>query len=94
DTQSHVLPTIQSQFNDINLSFVSQQTTASQVIDDVMRQLSFDETKLDGEAGFADVAGGDYVSSGKDMEDAKQGNGQEDESVPTDGEFFYDDEGI
>nr|GFC62658.1 hypothetical protein [Tanacetum cinerariifolium] len=27
-----------------------------EVIDDVMRQLSFDETELDGEAGFADVA--------------------------------------
>ncbi|GJY46128.1 hypothetical protein Tco_0435191 [Tanacetum coccineum] len=142
DTQSHVLPTIQSQFSDINLSFVSQQATASQVIDDVMRQLSFDETELDGEAGFADVAGSgvdssglshdesfgvddldmnlnepepilaevstqepivaeefsvedvvleDYVSSGKDVE---QGNGQEDELAPTDGQFFYDDEGI
>ncbi|GKA11927.1 hypothetical protein Tco_0691473 [Tanacetum coccineum] len=185
DTQSHVLPTIQSQFSDINLSIVSQQATASQVIDDVMRQLSFDETELDGEAGFADVAGGgvdssglshdesfgvddmdlnlnepvnlnvsqvetqsklpvseepdvgrtqepilsevstqepivaevsnevpiveevgtqefsvedvvveDYVSSGEDGEDAEQGNGQEDESAPTDGQFFYDDEGI
>ncbi|GKA84647.1 heat stress transcription factor B-4-like protein [Tanacetum coccineum] len=195
DTQSHVLPTIQSQFSDINLSFVSQQATASQVIDDVMRQLSFDETELDGEAGFADVAGSgvdssglshdesfgvddldlnlnepvnlnvsqvetqselpvseepdvgptqepilaevstqepivaevstqepivaevsteapiveevgtqefsvedvvieDYVSSGEDGEDAEQGNGQEDESAPTDGQFFYDDEGI
>nr|GEU96985.1 hypothetical protein [Tanacetum cinerariifolium] len=30
DTQSHVLPTIQSQFSDINLSFVSQQATTSQ----------------------------------------------------------------
>ncbi|GJX91944.1 heat stress transcription factor B-4-like protein [Tanacetum coccineum] len=185
DTQSHVLPTIQSQFSDINLSFVSQQATASQVIDDVMRQLSFDETELDGEAGFADVAGSgvdssglshdesfgvddldlnlnepvnlnvsqvetqselpvseepdvgpaqepilaevstqepivaevstqepivaevgtqefsvedvvieDYVSSGEDGEDAEQGNGQEDESARTDGEFFHDDEGI
>ncbi|GKC96500.1 hypothetical protein Tco_1161942 [Tanacetum coccineum] len=195
DTQSHVLPTIQSQFSDINLSIVSQQATASQVIDDVMRQLSFDETELDGEAGFADVAGvgvdssglshdasfgvddmdlnlnepvnlnvsqvetqselpvseepdvgptqepilaevstqepivaevstqepivaevsteapiveevgtqefsvedvviEDYVSSGEDGEDAEQGNGQEDESAPTDGQFFYDDEGI
>ncbi|GJU01971.1 hypothetical protein Tco_1112309, partial [Tanacetum coccineum] len=195
DTQSHVLPTIQSQFSNINLSFVSQQETASQVIDDVMRQLSFDETKLDGEAGFADVMGSgvnssglshdesfgvddlylnlnelvnlnvsqvktqskllvfeepdvgrtqepillevstqepivaevspqepivaevsievpimeevgthefsvenvvleDYVSFGEDGEDAKQGNGQEDESAPTDGQFFYDDEGI
>ncbi|GKC05467.1 hypothetical protein Tco_0997077 [Tanacetum coccineum] len=56
DTQSHVLPKIQSQFSDINLSFVLQQATASQVIDYVMRQLSFDETELDGEAGFADVA--------------------------------------
>ncbi|GKC40828.1 hypothetical protein Tco_1053212, partial [Tanacetum coccineum] len=182
DTQSHVLPTIQSQFSDINLSVVSQQATASQVIDDVMRQLSFDETKLDGEACFADVAGGgvdssglshdesfevddmdlnlnepvnlnvsqvetqsklpvseepdvgrtqepilsevstqepivvevsnevpiveevgtqefsvkdvvveDYVSSGEDVE---HGNGQKDESAPTDGQFFYDDEGI
>ncbi|GKD86421.1 hypothetical protein Tco_1357575, partial [Tanacetum coccineum] len=63
DTQSHVLPTIQSQFSDINLSFVSQQETASQVIDDVMRQLSFDETELDGEAGFADVAGSGVDSS-------------------------------
>ncbi|GJV54963.1 hypothetical protein Tco_1455968 [Tanacetum coccineum] len=195
DTQSHVLPTIQSQFSDINLSFVSQQATASQVIDDVMRQLSFDETELDGEAGFADVAGSgvdssglshdesfgvddldlnlnepvnlnvsqvetqselpvseepdvghtqepilaevstqepivaevitqepimaevsteariveevgtqefsvedvvieDYVSFGEDGEDAEQGNGQEDESTPTNGQFFYDDEGI
>ncbi|GKA31957.1 hypothetical protein Tco_0718324, partial [Tanacetum coccineum] len=49
---------------DINLSFVSQQATASHVIDDVMRQLSFDETELDGEAGFADVAGSGVDSSG------------------------------
>ncbi|GJX69435.1 hypothetical protein Tco_0305162 [Tanacetum coccineum] len=149
DTQSHVLLIIQSQFSDINLSFVSQQATASQVIDDVMRQLSFDETELNGEAGFADVAGSgvdslglshdesfgvddldlnlnepepilaevstqepivaevgtqefsvedvvieDYVNSGEDGEDAEQGNGQEDKSARTDGEFFYDDEGI
>ncbi|GJX52796.1 putative transposase, mutator type, MULE transposase domain protein [Tanacetum coccineum] len=157
DTQSHVLPTIQSQFSDINLSFVSQQATASQVIDDVIRQLSFDETELDGDAGFADVVRSgvdssglnvghtqepilaevstqepivtevitqepimaevsteapivkevgtqefsvedvaieDYVSSGKDGEDVEHGNGQEDESTPTDGQFFYDDEGI
>ncbi|GKA44694.1 hypothetical protein Tco_0737490 [Tanacetum coccineum] len=59
DTQSHVLLTIQSQFSDINLSFVLQQTTASHVIDDLMRQLSFDKTKLDGEIGFANVVGSD-----------------------------------
>nr|GEU61870.1 hypothetical protein [Tanacetum cinerariifolium] len=49
---------------DINLSFVSQQASASQVIDDVMRQLSFDETELDGEAGFADVLRSGVDSSG------------------------------
>ncbi|GJT13094.1 hypothetical protein Tco_0860136 [Tanacetum coccineum] len=64
DTQRHVLLTIQSQFSDINLSFVSQQATASQVIDDVMRQLSFDETKSDGEIGFANIAGSGVDSSG------------------------------
>ncbi|GJS50786.1 hypothetical protein Tco_0624148 [Tanacetum coccineum] len=64
DTQSHVLPILQSQFSDINLSFVSQQATASQVINDVIRQLSFDETELDGEAGFADVAGSGVDNSG------------------------------
>nr|GEV87581.1 reverse transcriptase domain-containing protein [Tanacetum cinerariifolium] len=64
DTQSHVHLTIQSQFSDINLSFVSQQASASQVIDDVMRQLSFDETDLDGEAGFADVSGSGVNSLG------------------------------
>ncbi|GJW09922.1 hypothetical protein Tco_1575749 [Tanacetum coccineum] len=70
DTQSHVLPTIQSQFSDINLSFVSQQATANQVIDDVMRQLSFDETELDGETGFADVTGSGVDSSGLSHDDS------------------------
>ncbi|GJT59899.1 heat stress transcription factor B-4-like protein [Tanacetum coccineum] len=170
DTQSHVLPTIQSQFSDINLSFVSQQATASQVIDDVISSgLSHDESfgvdDLDlnlnepvnlnvsqvesqsdllvseepdvgptqepilaevstqepivaevstqepivaevsiealiveevgtQEFSVEDVVIEDYVSSGEDGEDAEQGNGQEDESAPTNGQFFYDDEGI
>ncbi|GJS09839.1 putative ribonuclease H-like domain-containing protein [Tanacetum coccineum] len=38
-----------------------------------------------------DVIVRDYVTSG---EDAEQFNGQEDESAPSDGHFFYDDEGI
>nr|GEY67067.1 hypothetical protein [Tanacetum cinerariifolium] len=37
DTQSHVLPTIRSQFNDINMSFVLQQATSNQVTNNVMR---------------------------------------------------------
>ncbi|GJX35468.1 hypothetical protein Tco_0247025 [Tanacetum coccineum] len=64
DTQDHVLPTIQSKFNDINLSFVLQQATPSQVIKDVTRQLSFEETELDGEAGFGDVVGSGIESYG------------------------------
>nr|GFC29280.1 hypothetical protein [Tanacetum cinerariifolium] len=51
-------------FSDINLSFVSQQATASQVIDDAMRQLSFDKTEVDEESGFADVVKSGVDSSG------------------------------
>ncbi|GJU09594.1 ribosomal RNA small subunit methyltransferase [Tanacetum coccineum] len=140
DTQDYVLPTIQSQFSDINLSFVSQQATASHVIKDVMRQLSFEETELDEEAGFGDVARSGIESFGLShddsygvddlylnlnepldlnvsqietqfelpvskesdvvedcvsfWEDVEQGNGQDDESAPSDGHFFYDVEGI
>nr|GEU32072.1 protein FAR1-related sequence 5-like isoform X2 [Tanacetum cinerariifolium] len=133
---------------DINLRFVSQQAITSQVIDDVIRQLSFEETELDGEAGFTNVVGSGVESSGlnhdesfrlddldlnlnepnsdpivaevstqepivKEVEtqestmedvvledyvsfdeDVEQGNGQEDESAPSDGQFLYDDEGI
>nr|GEU83156.1 hypothetical protein [Tanacetum cinerariifolium] len=121
------------------------------VIDDVMRQLSVNETKLDGEAGFADATGAGVDSSGLSHDESfgvddidlnlnkpinlnvsqvktqskilvseepevsrtqepillkvstqepivakvsNEGNGQEDESAPTDGHVFYDDEGI
>ncbi|GJT06538.1 hypothetical protein Tco_0841000 [Tanacetum coccineum] len=96
-TPSHDLPTLQSQFSDINLSFVSQQATASHVIDDVMRQLSFEETKLDGEVGFADFAGSGVESSGLSHD---VGRTQEpivaevSTQKPIVAEFFYDDEGI
>ncbi|GJX00556.1 ribosomal RNA small subunit methyltransferase [Tanacetum coccineum] len=132
------------------LSGVEKVDTKDHVIEDVMGQLSSEETELDGEAGFSDVAGSgienfglshvecfgvddlnlnlnehrltqepimaevrthepsveevrtqepilkeviveDYVSSGEDVE---QGIGQEDESAPSDGQFFYDVEGI
>ncbi|GKB02490.1 acetyl-CoA C-acetyltransferase, partial [Tanacetum coccineum] len=46
------------------MSFVSQQATASQVIEDMMRQLSFEKTELDGEAGFGDVVRSGVESSG------------------------------
>ncbi|GJZ44795.1 hypothetical protein Tco_0592391 [Tanacetum coccineum] len=38
-------------------STTTKEPVGESVIDDVMRQLSFDETKLDGEAYFVDVAG-------------------------------------
>nr|GEX36317.1 hypothetical protein [Tanacetum cinerariifolium] len=41
-----------------------------------------------------DVVIEDYISSGEDGKDAEQGNGHDDESAPTDGQFFYDNEGI
>nr|GEX88128.1 hypothetical protein [Tanacetum cinerariifolium] len=97
-----------SQFSDINLSFVSQQASPSQVIE-VMRQLSFEETKLDEKAGFGDVAGSGVESSGLSHDESfgvddldlnlnehvdLNGNGQEDESAHSDGQFFNDDEGI
>ncbi|GJW56431.1 hypothetical protein Tco_0103162 [Tanacetum coccineum] len=50
-------------FSNINLSFVSQQASPSQVIENV-RQLSFEETELDGEAGFGHVARSGVESSG------------------------------
>ncbi|GKG16598.1 hypothetical protein Tco_0361555, partial [Tanacetum coccineum] len=46
------------------LSGVQEVDIQSHVIDDVMRQLSFYETELDGEAGFVDVAGSGVDSSG------------------------------
>ncbi|GJX23914.1 hypothetical protein Tco_0228359 [Tanacetum coccineum] len=64
DTQDHVLSTTQSLFSDIYMSFVSGQPTGSQVIEDVMRQLSFEKTELDGEAGFGDVIGSGIDNSG------------------------------
>ncbi|GJU01164.1 hypothetical protein Tco_1111502 [Tanacetum coccineum] len=174
DTQDHVLLTIQSKFNDINLSFVSQQATPSQALVIVVGSgiesygLSYDEnfgvedldlnlnepvdlnvSQIEIQAQlpvFEEPYVGrtqepimeevrtqkpnveevrtqrlalknqlwqrlalrhplwkrlelrnfveDYVSSGENGEDAEQVNGQEDESAPTDGQFFSDDEGI
>ncbi|GKA44379.1 RNA-directed DNA polymerase, eukaryota [Tanacetum coccineum] len=74
--------------------------TLNWVIDDVVRQLSFEETKFDGEAGFVDVAGVEPIVAEFSTQEPivaevnTQGNGQEDEAAPSDGQFFYDDEGI
>ncbi|GJS57972.1 hypothetical protein Tco_0652756 [Tanacetum coccineum] len=55
-TQEPILSEVSTQ-EPIVAEVSTQEPIVVEVIDDVMRQLSFDETKLDGEAGFADVAG-------------------------------------
>ncbi|GJW58510.1 putative RNA-directed DNA polymerase [Tanacetum coccineum] len=79
-----------------------------EVIDDVMRHLSFEETKLDGEAGFADVAGSDVGRTQEpimeevitqepimvDVSTQVPIMEEEDESTPSDEQFLYGDEGI
>ncbi|GJV38077.1 retrotransposon-related protein [Tanacetum coccineum] len=106
--------------------YVYESVTPSQVIEDVIRQLSFEETELDGEAGFGDVTRSGIDSFGlshdesfrvddldlnlnelmdlnvsqietqykQPVSEEPDGNGQEDESAPIDGQFFYDVEGI
>nr|GEZ22169.1 hypothetical protein [Tanacetum cinerariifolium] len=108
------------------------QANASQVIDDVINQLSFDDTKLDGWAGFPDVARNGIESYGLSHHESFRVDDldlnlnkpvdlnvsqmetqyelfmfeepdvvkcqepivvEEDESAPSDGQFFYDDEG-
>nr|GEY59200.1 retrovirus-related Pol polyprotein from transposon TNT 1-94 [Tanacetum cinerariifolium] len=64
DIQDHALPTIQSQFSAINLSFVLVEPTTNKMIADVIRQLSYDEIDMEGEACFGDVAGSGTHSFG------------------------------
>ncbi|GKD36693.1 hypothetical protein Tco_1256900 [Tanacetum coccineum] len=143
DTQSHVLPTIQSQFNDINLKLdgetgfadisrsgvdssglsydesfgvddldlnlnepvnlnvsqvetqsklpVSEEPDVGRTREPILAEVNTQEPIVAEEFSVEDVVLEDYVSFGEDVE---QGNGQEDESASTDGQFFYDNEGI
>ncbi|GKB83232.1 hypothetical protein Tco_0950127 [Tanacetum coccineum] len=88
DTQSHVLPIIQSQFSDINLSFVSQQATASQEPDvdrtqkPILSEVSTQEpivTEVCNEVPIVEEVGTQDFSV---------------EDVVVEDYFFYDDEGI
>ncbi|GKB97286.1 heat stress transcription factor B-4-like protein [Tanacetum coccineum] len=60
----------------------------------ILAEVSTQEPIVAEEFSVEDVVIEDYVGSRENGEDAEQGNGQEDESAPTDGQFFYDDEGI
>nr|GEY00285.1 hypothetical protein [Tanacetum cinerariifolium] len=116
------------------ITYTQLSASSSRVIDDVMRQLSFDETEIDGEASFVDVLRSGVDNSGLSHDESfgepDVGPTQEpilaevstqepimaevstqepivvevgteapiveenDESALTDGQFFYDDEGI
>nr|GEV65951.1 hypothetical protein [Tanacetum cinerariifolium] len=65
-------------------TIMAEVSTEAPIVEDVRTQ----------EFGVEDVVIEDYVSFREDGEDDEQGNGQEDESALTDGQFFYDDEGI
>nr|GEV30589.1 hypothetical protein [Tanacetum cinerariifolium] len=60
----------------------------------ILAEVNTQELIMAEEFSVEDVVIEDYVSSGEDGKDVEQGNGQEDESAPTDGHFFYDEEGI
>ncbi|GJR32191.1 hypothetical protein Tco_1108423 [Tanacetum coccineum] len=70
---------------------VAEVSTQEPIVAEVSTEVPIVEEVGTQEFSVEDVVLEDYVSSG---EDAEQGNGQEDESAPTDGQFFYDDEGI
>ncbi|GJV42111.1 hypothetical protein Tco_1420551 [Tanacetum coccineum] len=103
------------------LSGVERVDTKDHVIEDVMGQLSSEETELDGEAGFSDVAGSGIENFGLSHDESfgvddlnlnlnehrltqepimaevrthEPSVEEEDESAPSDGQFFYDVEGI
>nr|GEX51491.1 hypothetical protein [Tanacetum cinerariifolium] len=73
---------------------LSEVSTQEPIVAEVSNDAPIVEEVETQELSVEDVVVEDYVSSKEDGEDAEQGNGQEDESAPTDGQFFYDDEGI
>ncbi|GJV99089.1 hypothetical protein Tco_1554341 [Tanacetum coccineum] len=73
---------------------VAEVSTQGPIVAEVSTEAPIVEEVGTHEFNVEDVVIEEYVSSGEDVEDAEQGNGQEDESAHTDREFFYDDEGI
>ncbi|GKA44427.1 hypothetical protein Tco_0737151 [Tanacetum coccineum] len=63
-------PIGESSITYIELSGVERVDTKNHVIEDVMRQLSSEETKLDGEEGFSDVAGSGIESFGLSQDES------------------------
>ncbi|GJZ03407.1 hypothetical protein Tco_0536682 [Tanacetum coccineum] len=70
---------------------VAEVSTQEPIVAEVSTQVPIVEEVGTLEFIVEDVALKDYVSSGEDVEHC---NGQEDESAPSDGQFFYDDRGI
>nr|GEX80189.1 hypothetical protein [Tanacetum cinerariifolium] len=70
---------------------VAEVSTQKPIVVEISTEAPIVEEVGTQEFSVEDVIIEDYVKS---VEDAEQGNGQEDESAPTNGQFFYDDEGI
>ncbi|GKE91737.1 hypothetical protein Tco_1572832, partial [Tanacetum coccineum] len=70
---------------------LAEVSTQEPIVAEVSTEVLIVEEVGTQEFSVKDVVIEDYVSSGEDGEDAKQGNGQEDKSAPTD-QFFYDDD--
>ncbi|GKE12101.1 hypothetical protein Tco_1415652, partial [Tanacetum coccineum] len=73
---------------------VAEVITQEPIVAEVSTEAPIVEEVGTQEFSVEDVIIEEYVISGEDEKDAEQGNGQEDESAPTNGQFFYDDEGI
>ncbi|GKB17193.1 hypothetical protein Tco_0851116 [Tanacetum coccineum] len=70
---------------------VAEVSNQEPIVAEVSTQVPIIEEGGTQEFTMKDVVLKDYVSFGEDVE---HGNGQEDEAAPSDGQFFYDDEGI
>ncbi|GJT88969.1 hypothetical protein Tco_1070686 [Tanacetum coccineum] len=63
-------PHTDKSFSAINLILISVEPTVNEVIDNVIRHISFDDMKLDREAGFGDVAGSSIDNFGLSHDDS------------------------
>ncbi|GJR88762.1 hypothetical protein Tco_0212773 [Tanacetum coccineum] len=70
---------------------LAEVSTQEPIVAEVSTEVPIVEEVGTHEFSVEDVVLEDHASSGEDTE---HGNGQEDELAPTDGQFFYDDEGI
>ncbi|GKE07904.1 hypothetical protein Tco_1411455, partial [Tanacetum coccineum] len=91
ETQSELLMSEEPDVGRTQEPIVAEVRTQELIVEEVETQEPIVEEVGTQEPIVEEVIVEDYVSYG---EDAKHGNGQEDVSAPSDGHFFYDDEGV